>query len=142
MTLQITSTQYDAVKKSFFNILAFLLEHENIESKYLRCLLKWGLQLDLHKEDLVISNMDISQLSFTEPREKIESLFHLTYLIYLDNVVEDIELEVAVLYAQRLGFSATLVRDLFDFIANLTSEKKIPHNLQEEIETFISTHKE
>ncbi len=142
MTLQITTTQYDAVKKSFFNILAFLLEHENIESKYLRCLLKWGLQLDLNKEDLVISNMDISQLSFTEPREKIESLFHLTYLIYLDNVVEDIELEVASLYAQRLGFSEVLIRDLFMFIAHLASSKKMPHNLQAEIEVFISTHQE
>jgi hypothetical protein len=142
MIPKITGTQYDAVKKSFFNILAFLLEHENIESKYLRCLLKWGLQLDLHKEDLVISNMDISQLSFTEPREKIESLFHLTYLIYLDNLVEDIELEVAGLYAQRLGFSEALIRDLFVFIAHFASTKKMPHNLQEEIEAFISSHQE
>jgi hypothetical protein len=141
MIPQITEAQYDAVKKSFFNILAFLLEHENIESKYLRCVLKWGLQLDLNKEDLVISNMDISQISFTEPREKMESLFHLSYLIYLDNLVEDVELEVASLYAQRLGFSAELVRDLFEFILTLGATKKMPHNLQEEIEAFINSHK-
>ena len=97
MTFNLPEEHRSSLKQSFFNILAFFLERENIESKYIRCLLKWGLQLDLNKEDLVLSNMDSSQLSFSEPYEKIESLYHLVYLIYLDHLVEDVELEVAML---------------------------------------------
>lgn len=141
MIPNITQGQSAAIKKSFFNILAYFLEQENIESKYLRCLLKWGLQLNLNKEDLVISNMNVAQLSFTEPREKVESIFHLVYLIYMDNIVEDVELEVASIYAERLGFTPDIIGKLFRSIAAMAAEQKMPHNLQAEIETFMKRHK-
>lgn len=141
MIQNITEEQSIAIKKSFFNILAFFLEQENIESRYLRCMLKWGMQLNLSKEDLVISNMHISQLSFTEPRKKIESVFHLVYLIYLDNVVEDVELEVATIYSERLGFPSNIISELFTSIAEMAASQEMPHNIQAEIESFMKNHK-
>ncbi len=135
-----THEQYTALKKSFFNILAFFLEQENIESRYIRCLLKWGFQLNLSKEDLVVSNMHVSQLSFTEPQQKMESVYHLVYLIYLDNLVEEVELEVASLYAKRLGFEPRLVNALFKFIASRNLSDHAPTTLQAEIETFMKEH--
>jgi hypothetical protein len=136
----LTPDQHSSLKKSFFNILAFFLEQENIESRYLRCLLKWGLQLNLSKEDLVLSNMDVSQLSFIEPREKMESLYHLVYLIYLDNLVEDVELEVAALYAGRLGFEAHLINSLIAAITDKNLTHNTPANLQAEIDKFMKFH--
>jgi hypothetical protein len=141
MGLNLSANQHVAVKKSFFNILAFLLERENIESRYIRCLLKWGLQLDLNKEDLVISNMDPSQLQFTQPREKIESIYHLVYLIYMDNVVEDVELEVATLYSERLGFQPEIITDLFESISQLVrSNTNSSEAIQAQIGDFIKRH--
>jgi hypothetical protein len=136
----LTPDQRSSLKKSFFNILAFFLEQENIESRYLRCLLKWGLQLNLSKEDLVLSNMDVSQLSFTEPREKMESLYHLVYLIYLDNLVEDVELEVATLYARRLSFEAHLINNLIAAITDRNLTHNTPAHLQAEIDKFMKFH--
>ena len=37
--------------------------------------------------------------------EKLEAIYHLVYMIYLDEVVEDIELEVASIYAENLVLS-------------------------------------
>jgi hypothetical protein len=141
MISELHSHQHLAVKKSFFNILAFLLEHENIDSRYIRCLLKWGLQLDLSKEDLVISNMDPDQIRFTEPRKKVESIFHLVYLIYMDNMVEDVELEVAALYSERLGFKPEIIGDLIESVASLSrAANNSPEAVQERIEDFLKEH--
>jgi hypothetical protein len=135
-----TSEQLNSVKKSYFNILGLFLQHESIESRFLRCLLKWGIQLNLHTDDLVRSNLDLNQLSFSEPREKIESLYHLVYLINLDNVVEDVELEVATLYAEKLGFAPEVVGELFKSIATVAYDQDYPENLQKEIEDFMKIY--
>ncbi len=132
--------QLNAIKKSYFNILGFFLQQETIESRFLRCLLKWGIQLNLHTDDLVRSNLDLNQLAFNEPREKIESLYHLVYLINLDNIVEDVELEVASLYAEKLGFAPELVGELFRSIATVAYDQDYPRNLQKEIEDFMKLY--
>ena len=44
--------QIRSVQKSYFNILALFLGGDVIESRFLRCLLKWGFQLRLTTEDL------------------------------------------------------------------------------------------
>src|SRR6478609_8508641 len=109
-----------SVKGSYFNILALFLGQEKIESRFLRCLLKGGFHLHLSPEDLSKANVDIAYLQFADPGdkvEKLESIYHLVYMIYLDAVVEDVELEVATIYAERLGFKPSIVSDLFKSIA-------------------------
>lgn len=136
-----STEQLTSIKKSYFNILGLFLQHEKIESRFLRCLLKWGIQLNLHTDDLVRSNLDLNQLSFNEPREKIESLYHLVYLINLDNIVEDVELEVASIYAEKLGFAPEVVGELFKSIATEVYDHDYPENLQKEIEDFMKIYK-
>ena len=83
----------NSVKKSYFNILALFLHEDKMESRYLRCLLKWGFQLQLSPDDLRTANIDLSSLSYLHPAEKIqklEAIYHLVYMIYLDEVVEDV----------------------------------------------------
>ena len=141
MLSELPTRQYQAVKQSFFNILAFLLEFDHIDSRYIRCLLKWGLQLKLSSEDLVISNMNSDQLKFTEPLKKVESVFHLVYMIYMDNVVEDVELEVAMLYSERLGFSPEIVSELIESVAQLSrSGNTDSEAIQARIEDFFKRH--
>ncbi|HYG02839.1 MAG TPA: hypothetical protein VD927_10375 [Chryseosolibacter sp.] len=140
----LTKEQLHSVKKSYFNIVALFLGRETIESRYLRCLLKWGFQLHLNPEDLRLANVDISSLRFSHPSEKaekLESIYHLVYMIYLDQVVEDIELEVATIYGRELGFKDETVSELFKSIAtadyDLKSKKR---NVQHEVVEFLKLY--
>jgi hypothetical protein len=115
----LTKEQAHSIKKSYLNILGLFLSEEKIESRYLRCLLKWGFQLQLSPEDLRQENIDISHLKFSHPAEKLEkaeAVYHLVHMICLDKVVEDVELEVASVYARKLGFKPALVSDLLKAI--------------------------
>jgi hypothetical protein len=133
--------QLQSIKNSYLNILALFLGQEKIDTKYLRCLLKWGFQLHLNPEDLRLANIDITHLKFERPDEKVEKLeamYHLVYMIYLDEVVEDIELEVATIYAEKLGFRASVVSELFKSIATAAYDiKKKKMNVKQEVMDFL-----
>jgi hypothetical protein len=132
-----------SVKKSYFNILALFLGHENLESRFLRCLLKWGFQLQLSPDDLKNADVDISNLKFTnvgDKVEKLEAIYHLVYMIYLDEVVEDIELEVATIYAEELGFKSTVVSELFKSIATEPYDGTSERNVRQEVIDFLSLY--
>lgn len=114
-----------------------------MESRYLRCLLKWGFELQLTPDDMKSSNIDLSNLTYTEPDEKInklEAIYHLVYMIYLDEVVDDIELEVASQFAETLGFKPTVVIDLFKAIATTSEDydETYPRNVRAEVLDFLA----
>lgn len=132
-----------SVKKSYFNILALFLGNDKIESRFLRCLLKWGFQLQLTPDDLKHANVDISNMKFTnigDKVEKLEAIYHLVYMIYLDEVVEDIELEVATIYAGELGFKSTVVSELFKSIATEPYDETSARNVRQEVMDFLSLY--
>jgi hypothetical protein len=137
----LTKDQLQSVKKSYLNILALFLGQDKIESRYLRCLLKWGFQLHLNPDDLRHANIDISSLKFSHPEEKVEkleSIYHLVYMIYLDEVVEDIELEVATIYAEKLGFKSNVVSELFKSIATADYDQtRKKRNVKKEVMDFL-----
>ena len=123
------------VKKSYFNLLAFYKTAGVIDGKYLSCIVKWGIQLGMNIADL----KELERTNPTIPTDKsskIEALYHLVYMIYLDQVVEDLELEVASAYAEKLGFDKALVGDLFKSIATIVYDNPST-DVQKEIEDFI-----
>jgi len=135
--------QLSSVQKSYFNILALFLGDEAIESRFLRCLLKWGFQLKLTPEDLKNADVDISHLTFTsvgDKVEKLEAIYHLVYMIYLDEVVEDIELEVATIYAGKLGFKPNVVSELFKSIATESQDEANSRNVRQEVIDFLNLY--
>ena len=139
----LTKEHLDSVKKSYFNIVALFLGHEKIESRFLRCLLKWGFQLHLTTDDLRSADVDISHLKFTsvgDKVEKLEAIYHLVFMIYLDEVVEDIELEVATIYARELGFKSNVVSELFKNIATEPYDQPSERNVRQEVMDFLSLY--
>lgn len=139
----LTQQQLRSIKKSYFNILALFLGKEKVESRYLRCLLKWGVQLHLNPEDLRQTNVDLNIVSFTDPTEKVEkleSIYHLVYMIYLDKVVEDVELEVASVYAQQLGFDKAIVSELFKSIATADYDETAKRDVRQEVMDFMKIY--
>ncbi len=135
--------QLISVKRSYFNILAVFKDQEKIDSRFLLCLLKWGFQLRLNPEDLKLANIDVTNLKFAEPGDKVaklESIYHLVYMIYLDEVVEDVELEVATIYAEKVGFKSSTVSELFKSIATAAYDQSKPRNVHQEVMDFLKIH--
>lgn len=138
-----TAEQLISVKRSYFNILALFLDTDKIESRFILCLLKWGFQLGLNPDDLKHNNIDVSNLKFADPGDdlaKLESIYHLVYMIYLDDVVEDIELEVSSIYSQKLGFKSNLVSELFKSIATAAYDQTKPRDVRFEVMEFMKTY--
>jgi hypothetical protein len=139
----LSKEQLRSIKKSYFNILALFLGKEKVESRYLRCLLKWGVQLHLNPEDLRQTNVDLNKVAFSNPDDKVgklESIYHLVYMIYLDKVVEDVELEVASIYAQQLGFDSAIVSELFKSIATADYDEIVKRNVRQEVMDFMKIY--
>lgn len=139
---ELSREQISSIRHSYLNILAFFLEGEKIESRYIRCLLKWALQLKITSEDLNKPAMDISTFSFSLPGkvEKLEAIYHLVYMIYLDQTVEDVELEVATIYAEKLGFKAGLVSELFASIVTADNDQSKSQTIRKEVIDFLKLH--
>lgn len=137
---RLTPQQIHSIKRSYLNIVGLFLSEEKIQSKYLRCLLKWGFQLHLNPEDLQYANVDISHLKFSHPEnkvEKVEAIYHLVYMICLDQVVEDVELEIASLYAEKLGFKPALVSDLLKSIVTEDFDEHGEENIRQQVLDFM-----
>jgi hypothetical protein len=139
----LTTEQLHSIKKSYLNILALFLGQEKLESKYLRCLLKWGFQLRLDPDDLKKANVDLLEMQFAHPEEKVdrlEAIYHLVYMIYLDKVVEDVELEVATIFAEKLGFRRPIVLELFKSIVTADYDESEPRNVRQEVMDFMKVY--
>jgi len=117
-------------------LLAVMTNSPQIESRYIRCLVKWGIQLGVNVDDL----RELEKANATIPSDragKLEVLYHLIYMIYLDKVFEDVELEVATVYAGKLGFQRELVGDLFKSIATMGYDGDSVQDVHKEVEDFL-----
>lgn len=135
--------QTDAIKRSYLNIVALFLEQQKIESRYLRCLLRWGFELNVTPEDLFEMNIDFSKITFSDPGDKIqkvESIYHLVHMICLDRVVEDVELEIASIYASKLGFKPSLIGDLVKSIVTADTDGAPLGNVRQQVTDFLSLY--
>ncbi|MDH5604754.1 MAG: hypothetical protein OEY51_12480 [Cyclobacteriaceae bacterium] len=140
---ELSQNELNSIKTSYFNILALFLGRDSINSKYVGCLIKWAIQLRFSSEELHYTEENFRKLDFEMPStstDKLEAIFHLVHMIYLDNVVEDIELEVASLYAEHLGFEKYVVGEIFQSIATAPYDGKTLNQVQGEIREILKFH--
>lgn len=119
MDLPLNRNEYNSVRKSFFNIFALFLKIESINSQMLDCIFKWGIQLGISRDELhfILNKPEAVQYIAPENQmEAIEHVYDIVYMIYLDGIVEDVELEVTMKYAEKLGFKPHIVGDLLKAI--------------------------
>lgn len=138
---QLTSQDKEKLKKDYFNLLALFFNEPLVESRFARCFIKWGVQLEINADDVVKFGKDITQLSYSAPQnhqDKILSVYHLVYMIYLDKVIEDVELEVAMKYAEKIGLDKIVVAKLFQSIATAPADGISPELLEKEVLSFIN----
>lgn len=137
--LTLTAEESDSIKKSLQNIYALFLSQDSIKPQYITCLIKWGIQLKLNNEEItsIINNVDKD--SFVIPKDKvtvIQSIYDLVHLIYLDDKVEDLELEVATVYTQALGYKPHLVGDILKTILTAPYDGLKDESIREEIKNL------
>jgi len=106
-------------------------------------ILKWGVLLDISANDIDIISKGLTAPCVPPPSEidRLESVYHLGHMIYLDQMVEDSELEVASIYASRLDFPNSMVADLFKPIARVEFDRTSLENVRKEVIDSIKLQK-
>jgi hypothetical protein len=144
MQNQLPEESVRSIKRSYFNILAMCSRQPAVETRLVHCLLKWGFQLQFTPADLTGSYQRFEDHPFQLPEtrlERMEAIYHLIYMIHLDDVVEDVELELAALYAQELGFAKETVTDVLKAIETALYDDDRPHHeVRNEVVQFLKLH--
>ncbi len=141
----LTQEQTDSVKKSYLNLVALFQDEDKVDGRHLVCLLKWAIELGLSTQDLLRANINVSRLRFQHPSSKVakvEAIFHLVYMTCLDQVVEDVELEVASIYAEKLGFPRSMVSDLLKSIVTADTDGSPQGNVRQQVMDFMQLYGE
>ncbi|EMR02417.1 hypothetical protein [Cesiribacter andamanensis] len=115
MNSSLTLTSLASLRKSYFNVLAFYMLDENSCADKLSCLLKWGAELEISKSELLRLMKNPSLLPYQSPESTIDALaqiYDLVYMVYMDGIVEDVELAVVTEYAAQLGLEPCTVNAL------------------------------
>jgi hypothetical protein len=136
---QLTPNEYQSVKKSFFEIYLLFVSQESIPRRYVDCIVKWGAQLNVSDSEMIsiIKTRDNFQFVVPEREKAFEQMYDLVYMIYLDNVVEEVELEVAMKYAEKLGFEPHVVGDLLKAIVAAPADGIDHLQLRDEIKRLL-----
>ena len=140
MEMTLSGSELDSVKKSFRSIYALFVCKENVDQTFTNCMLKWAGQLDIteHELDLIIRDCtDHEWQEASTPEAALSLVYDLVYLIYLDGVVEDIELKVATAYAKELGIPEHVVGELLKAIVAANMEDIQSSQLKAELQTIL-----
>jgi hypothetical protein len=113
---QISDEELLSIKESFFHIYHSFQNEGFLSKDFVGCLFKWGVQLHINEDELKFIDPDYEDQEVVGKEAGLEHLFNLVFMIYLDGVVGDIELEVITKYAKKLGFDSHIVNDLLKTI--------------------------
>ena len=114
--ITVAGEELKAIKNSFFHIYHSFLDEGYLSKDFVSCLMKWAVQLEISAEELKYLNPGAEETPIPSREVALEHLFNLVYMIYLDGIVEDIELEVVSKYAEKIGFKTHIVNDLLKTI--------------------------
>lgn len=112
----LSDEEIKSIKDSFFHIYHSFLNEGFISKDFVGCLFKWGVQLNITKEELKYIEPAYEEIEIINKEKALEHLFNLVFMIYLDGKVEDIELEVVTKFAEKIGFKSHIVNDLLKTI--------------------------
>ena len=138
--MELSTEEISSVKQSYMLILKHFLNKEMVESRFITCLLKWGVHLNVDVQDIKqYETLEPGQLPATM-EEKAAAIFNLVHMIYLDDVVEDIELEVAIIFARELGLDPSLVGEFFKAIATAPFDEMNSADIRSEIMDYLKLY--
>lgn len=103
-----------SLRNSFRNILTYVVKEEEQCVSKLECLSKWGHQLGLDQTELhsLINDPAMRYQAPSNSLDALEQVYDLVYMVYMDGIIEDVELELVSLYASGIGLEAHVVNNL------------------------------
>ena len=138
--MELSTEEITSVKQSYMLILKHFLSKEMVESRFITCLLKWGVHLNVDVQDIKqYETLTPGQLP-DSVEEKAAAIFNLVHMIYLDDMVEDIELEVAIIFARYLGLDTSLVGEFFKAIATAPFDDMSSADIRSEIMDYLKLY--
>lgn len=134
----LTKEQYKSIKESFFYIYHHFLNRAPISKEYVTCLFKWGVQLNVSDDEIVHYIDTEDNLAHTKEKvHLLEHVYNIVYMIYLDGVVEDVELKVVSDFAETLGFDPTIVNDLLKTIVTAPYDGYDYHQVKKHLKEVL-----
>lgn len=133
----LSQKEVTSMKDSFFHIYHSFLNEGFISKDFVGCLFKWGVQLHISEDELEFIDPLKEEDNIITKENAIEHLFNLVFMIYLDGVVEDIELEVVSKYAEKIGFKSHVVNDLLKTIVTAPYDGFDFKHVKEHLREFI-----
>ena len=119
MGIQMSDAEADRLKDSYLNILSYSVKDLKLNKGKLDCIRRWGVDMGIPEDEIQFIYQHPDSVEFEVPStrlEGIEQVYDLVYFIYLDGVVEDVELEIMMDYAQVLHLPAMVVGDVLKAI--------------------------
>ena len=115
----------ESLLHSYFTILAVFAGDKRTTRQQLAGIYEWGQHLAIATEELDAVVRDPVPFMSHKPddsQSSVEQLYNLIYMIYLDNRVDDHEIEILMKYAERLGFPQHIVGDIIKAILTAPSD--------------------
>lgn len=131
----------ESLRDSYFAILAVFTADPTTTPVQMNGIRNWGQQLAIEEE--VIKNVILNPQQFYKsntPQLSIEQLYNLVYMIYLDEVIEDCEIEILMKYAEHLGFPKHIVGDLMKALLTAPSDGISAWQVKDELKDLLSVH--
>ena len=89
----------------------------------MNCLLKWGDELGIEKNELFGLMAIPKMLTFEMPEkvgDALEQIYDLLFMINMDGLLEDVELNVINTYSQKIGLKTHVVNNLLKAMVSAT----------------------
>jgi len=131
-----------SVLSSFFNIFIMFARDTTMNKQLLDCIYGWGLQLSISKQKLNSILKHPDQFTYRKPGNKhaaLEHLYDLVYMIYLDSHVDDMELDILMKYAKKLGLPSYIVGDLVKAIVTAPYDGVERWQVKNELKDLLET---
>lgn len=136
--IQLSEEELKSIKDSFFHIYHSFLNEGFLSKDFVGILFKWGVQLHITEDELKHIDPSYEEEAIIGNEAALSHLFNLVFMIYLDGIVEDIELIVVTKYAEKIGFESHIVNDLLKAIVTAPYDgfdfKHVKNHLREIIE--------
>lgn len=127
---------------SYFTILGVFADDTQATQDQLNSIYQWGQQLGIPSAELdnIIRAPQQFAKQLPENRQTAAvQLYNLVYMIYLDNVVDDCEIEILMNYAEYLGFPQHIVGDIIKAILTAPSDGIPASQVKNELKILLES---
>lgn len=118
MNQSLSNSQQRSLKRSFSELFTYFSTKTQATDQQMACLYKWGRQLGITPTEL--KELQSGKSSYAYEYTKTDALafaYDLVCLIYMDEVVEDVELKMASSFADEvLGLKPHIINNLLKAI--------------------------